>query len=189
MAQQFGSSTLANEPPSEEDQFKVQQERTLFRAVIAQDVAEVQNVLSAQRSVIDVNVQMSGASTALHHAAAGGDIEIMKALVGAGADVNIQNELLMTPLMCACLNAHEGAIRYLVDQEADQGVRNKRGQSAQEILHTVEPALDGIVGSSGGKAIIGEPAKRISRRTQKYMEQHGQSVDHCKLAWYRSGGT
>ena len=32
-----------------------------------------------------------------------------------------------------------------MDQEADQGVRNKRGQSAQEILHTVEPALDGIV--------------------------------------------
>jgi ankyrin repeat protein len=141
MAQHFGSSTWANEPPSEEEQFKVQQERTLMRAVVADDAGEVKNVLAQQAAVIDINVKMSGGSTVLHHAAGKGNVEIMQLLRKQGADVDIQNAICMTPLMMACLNGNEKAIKFLVSEGADKGVKNTRGMSAKDILGERHPNI------------------------------------------------
>lgn len=58
-------------------------------------------------------------NTALHFAAANGSIEKVRALINAGASINIKNRLGNTPLMAACYKDNALVVVYLISQNAD----------------------------------------------------------------------
>jgi hypothetical protein len=76
----------------------------LIESVISSDVLQslepqVKKVAAwLQRAGVPVNVKDTGGNTPLHYAAYGGSLELMKVLIEMGADVDIQNKDLRTPL-------------------------------------------------------------------------------------------
>jgi len=73
--------------------------------------------------------------TPLMKAAEEGDLRRVKALIGAGADVNAQQELYCreTALMFAVEKGHLGCVRALVTAGADLNAKNHVGKTALEI--------------------------------------------------------
>lgn len=72
--------------------------------------------------------------TALFYAAEKGHEKMMRALHGAGANVDLADATGETPLMAAARNGHEGAAKLLVGTwGADRMVKNKAGETAEQI--------------------------------------------------------
>ena len=72
--------------------------------------------------------------TALHHATRNGDLEIVEALVGSGADVNVTSDHGHFPLYCAAGHGHVETTRYLVEHGADLQARLGDGKTVIEWL-------------------------------------------------------
>ena len=131
--------TWANEPPSEEEQFKVKQERTLMRAVLGNDEKEVERVLEEQGSVIDVNFESSGRSRPLHAAASVNSVEIASLLLKAGAEINATNSLGYTPLFVAVINENKQVAEFLIQSGAD--TKRKSTKHNQSLKDLATPSL------------------------------------------------
>ena len=132
----FGSLTWANEPPSEEEQFKVKLERSLFRAVYAGDCGQIKSLLESNRSVLNPNCEGSGRSRPLHIAASRGDIAACRLLVAHGADFNAVNSLGFTPLFTAAANGMGDCVQWLQSQGVDVRKVSKKGQNAREVARS-----------------------------------------------------
>lgn len=72
-------------------------------------------------------------NTALHFAAANGSFKKVKALVEAGAEINIQNAVGNTPLMSACINDNVLIVSYLISKGADFLEVNENNRDALAI--------------------------------------------------------
>ena len=125
--------TWANEPPSEEEQFKVKQERSLMRAVLKGDEWEVQRLLEEQGGVIDVNFESSGRSRPMHAAASVNSVEICNMLLKAGAEINATNSLGYTPLFVAVVNENKQVAQLLIESGADTKRKSKHNQTLKDI--------------------------------------------------------
>ena len=69
--------------------------------------------------------------TALHYAAMGGRLEVMKRLVDAGQDVNQRDELgERTPLMLAAWQGRTDCVEYLIQKGAQLDLEEKNNQTA-----------------------------------------------------------
>lgn len=130
----FGSLTWANEPPSEEEQFKVKQERSLFRAVYSGDCVQIKSLLEGNRLI--ANCEGSGRSRPLHISAARGDIAACQLLIAHGADLNATNSLGFTPLFTAAANGMGDCVQWLQGQGADIRKISKKGQSARDVARS-----------------------------------------------------
>lgn len=64
-----------------------------------------------------------------------GDLEMVRALVQAGADVNFADEYGITALMNSVSGGHVELVKYLLDAGADARARDAEGYTA--LLHTV----------------------------------------------------
>ena len=77
-------------------------------------------VLTALQSQADPNTSESTYGwTALHYAASAGNIEMMKALIDAGANINAQNKEGHTPLYKAVWNSRIAAVQELISSKAN----------------------------------------------------------------------
>ena len=72
--------------------------------------------------------------TALHHATRNGDLEIVKLLIGSGADVNGTSDHGHFPLYCAAGHGHVETTQYLVEHGADLQARLGDGKTVVEWL-------------------------------------------------------
>ena len=73
-------------------------------------------------TVDDINTRIGGI-TPLYRASYGGKIEIVRALIEAGADVNIERDINRgTPLHIACFRGHLDIVRALIEAGADVNV-------------------------------------------------------------------
>ncbi len=83
-------------------------------------------------------------NTPLMRAAFEGLVEIMKLLLSFGANINAQNDRNYTPLMFAIhANANRiAAVQLLLENGADQMLRNQRGQTALESAEGMDPHED-----------------------------------------------
>ena len=66
----------------------------------------------------------------IFRAAADGDLDAVKRLVGEGVSVDAANQRGFSPLHMAAWNAHLEVVKYLVSQGADVGVTDADGETA-----------------------------------------------------------
>ena len=85
------------------------------------------------------------ARTKLHVAAQDGNIDVVRMLLGAGADTNIMNKDGRTPLHCAAWGGRTDHVRLLLDAGADINLMSNKGKTplhyAEEKGHTDIVAL------------------------------------------------
>jgi hypothetical protein len=67
---------------------------------------------------MDPNARDIGRNSALMNATAGGHVDIVRMLLGTGAQVNVTNARGMTPLAAAILNDHPAVVALLLDAGA-----------------------------------------------------------------------
>jgi hypothetical protein len=72
--------------------------------------------------------------TALHYAASGGQLELVKVLIEQHAFIDAQSPNNTTPLMMAARMRALPVVQYLVDQGADPSLRNQAGLDAAAYL-------------------------------------------------------
>ena len=56
-----------------------------------------------------------------------------KALIKAGAELNVQDSDGNTPLLLACKNSNEKVVRYLLRSGADAAIQNNKGETAMDL--------------------------------------------------------
>jgi ankyrin repeat protein len=96
-----------------------------------EDAAEVVRLLAAAGAEIDVQDNFYG-NSALHEALNAG---MAKALISAGANINLKNKDGQTPLM---LTLDEEIARALLDAGADASLKDNRGKTALDIAREFE---------------------------------------------------
>ena len=100
----------------------------LVEAAMRGDAAEVRALL---RRKADVNAAQGDGMTALHWAAYRDDLEMLKLLLAAGADVKAATRVgALTPLMLACANGDPAAVEALLRAGADPNNANANGTRA-----------------------------------------------------------
>src|SRR5262245_39121835 len=95
----------------------------LFQAIRNGDVAYVK----AHSSKSELDARDSRGATPLMHAAAFGNLETLKALIDAGADVNARNTFDATALLWAARDPEKA--RLLVEHGADVNAISKQGRT------------------------------------------------------------
>ncbi len=85
---------------------------TLKQLTANQMDADIQSIISAMSSAGDDKIQ------------------IMISLIARGADINAQDKVGDTALMCAAATQNEKAIRLLLENEANTNISNKKGVTA-----------------------------------------------------------
>ncbi len=86
----------------------------------------------------------------LHFAAGVGDVELVRALVAAGAAVDARSLAGHTPLWWACNNGRTAAARELLAAGADPNIRCTEGYSPLGRVMCSDPAMMALVTSHGG---------------------------------------
>jgi ankyrin repeat protein len=125
----------------------------------------------------DVNQRSNDGSTALLWLAHWNDFETAQLLVGAGANPNIANDFLMTPLSQACTNSSAAFVRLLLRAGSDPNARIETGETP---LHTcsrtgaVEAVLDLI--EFGAKVQATEPEQNQTALMWAAAERHPDVV-------------
>lgn len=103
--------------------------------------------------------------TGLTYAAASGSMayDVAVFLIGAGADIDAQNNNGMTPLMLGAKGGSEAYVELFLTHNADQTLRDKEGRTAEDIAI-----------ASGRQSVVDEFEKhrrRVARAAQEAAEQ------------------
>ncbi|MCD7937282.1 MAG: ankyrin repeat domain-containing protein, partial [Tannerellaceae bacterium] len=105
-----------NEQPFSTEE-KQEIENTLVYAVYQRNLNQLKTMLPAPKS--ELNRKMKKAGAPLHIAATNGDIEIVRLLVEAKANINITDTWKRTALICAIESGHLEIAKYLIENGAD----------------------------------------------------------------------
>jgi uncharacterized protein len=121
------SNQLALDPMAQEQ---------FFDAVKAGNLSRVQSFVD--RHVIDPVFTLDHGSTALHYAAAQGDLRIVKYLVSKKVNIDAQDAGGTTALMWASYKHHPKVVEYLIGRKANLAIRREGGDRALEIARGVD---------------------------------------------------
>ena len=138
---QFGNKTYNT---SNSTKPIIQQTINLHQAVISGDIKAVHEQIKAGA---DINIKdPSGGSSPLITAAVFGKTEIAKALIDAGADLNLTNNEGSTPLITAAFFCRTEIVEALLANGADKTIKNNAGSTAFDTVSTpfenVKPIYD-----------------------------------------------
>lgn len=103
----------------------------LLKSVIKRDSAAALDILKLGSP--DLTLADRSGMSALCHAAAKGLVEVVKALIAAGADINYQNFTKgagLTPLMRACFDGQDEAVDLLLGAGARANLKDAEGRTA-----------------------------------------------------------
>lgn len=105
---------------------------SLTPLILASYTGEVETVRWLLDQRVDPNGRNDNAETALHTSggAASGSEEIVKLLVGAGADVEAKDGNGRAPLVVHAQEGHLGAVKILLERKANVDARDKDGVAA-----------------------------------------------------------
>lgn len=101
------------------------QVHSLIRSVRSNDLAAVARTISSNPEM--VRARDNARSTPLHHAAAFASVDMLKLLLGKGADPNAQNDRRSTPLHWATHD--EAKVRLLISRGAAIDVKQAEGRT------------------------------------------------------------
>jgi ankyrin repeat protein len=123
----------------------------LFEAV---DKGDLGSVIKCIKSGIDMNEAdprelIGSGNTPLHHAANCGHVEIVRALIDAGADVNVRCHRGWTPLIRACNAGHYEVAKVLLETSADVNAVNNEGYTAYDRIMMSDERLIKLLESYG----------------------------------------
>jgi uncharacterized protein len=104
----------------------------MLSAVEGNNVAQVRQLLASKLSP-NSREDSRSSPTFLTHAAYHGRLEIVQALLSAGASINASDGDLRTPLMQAAAQGHLEIVRLLLRSGAMPQYRDRWGQTALEI--------------------------------------------------------
>jgi uncharacterized protein len=121
------SNQLALDPMAQEQ---------FFDAVKSGNLSRVQSFVD--RHVIDPVFTLDHGSTALHYAAAQGDLRIVKYLVSKKVNIDAQDAGGTTALMWASYKHHPKVVEYLIGRKANLAIRREGGDRALEIARGVD---------------------------------------------------
>lgn len=88
---------------------------------------------SAVQALLDHDAEVNNPGwTALHYAAAAGDVEIIKLLLDKSAYIDAESPNKTTPLMMAARAGQFSSVKLLVEEGADGTLKNEQGLDAVE---------------------------------------------------------
>lgn len=115
-------------------------------------VAAFQSDTAMAIALIDKGVEINRPGwTALHYAAASGNVAIIRRLLDESAFIDAESPNRTTPLMMAARSGHRDAARLLLDEGADVSLKNEAGldavgfaraQGHGELARLLEAALE-----------------------------------------------
>ena len=101
----------------------------LYTAIDAGDIELTGRILDGGHRID----RGSSGMTPLMRACVSGQIEIIRMLIGRGADVNATNELGWTLLMIATLNKKSQVVSLLIQSGADPYIKSEQGRTALDM--------------------------------------------------------
>ena len=125
---QGGTSLTADQVEAGAPEVKVTREELVAR-LPSELVKEFDQEIKQEQQVKRTRPKQQGGLTALHFAAREGDLDSVKALVEAGADVNEVSEFGWTPLLTATQNRYYQMGKYLLEHGANPNIANEGGWS------------------------------------------------------------
>lgn len=104
--------------------------------------------------ISDLNQHNMIDDTPLHTACSWGQLEPVKVLVEAGADVNARGDLGATPLFNAVIGKNAEVVKYLIQEGADPGIVNNDGKPVSEYARNISasPEILQILKEKKGKS-------------------------------------
>lgn len=103
----------------------------IHRAIVDNDVARVTELLKANPALATAPDEGDPyRSQSLHFAAMGGNVELARILIEAGADIECGDTDESTPLQVACMRRHAEMVAYLLSKGADPNRRDRNGAYA-----------------------------------------------------------
>lgn len=132
----------------------------------------IENVrILLENETIDMDLGNDTEQTPLHLAAGGGYMEIVEALVGNGADINIQDAYGMTPLHHAVRNSYSNIVDFLVHNGAILNIEDNNGDMPIDIAI-----------SEDIREILLQRINQIAASQQMFIEQEPRSLtEHCAI--------
>jgi hypothetical protein len=105
-----------------------------FNAVKSGNLNRVESLV--ERHVIDPVFTLDHGSSALHYAAAQGDLRIVKYLISKRVNIDAQDAGGTTPLMWAVYKQKPKVVEYLLQKKANPSIRREGGDRALEIARS-----------------------------------------------------
>lgn len=85
------------------------------------------------KKILTVNSKIGYGDYLINTAATRGDIEEIKILLDAGADINANGENNFSPLHNAVEQGHYEAVKFLIEKGADTLIKNSDGNSPADL--------------------------------------------------------
>jgi len=99
-------------------------------------IAAYQSDTSSALALIDKNAEINRPGwTALHYAAASGNLAVIRRLLEVSAYIDAESPNKTTPLMMAARAGHAPAVKLLLDEGADASLKNEAGLDAAAFAH------------------------------------------------------
>lgn len=129
----------------------------LVDAVKDRNVAAVRALLKKR---VDVNAVEGDGATALHWAVYRDDLQMVDLMIGAGAKVNVANDLKITPLYLAAANGNAAIVERLLKAGANPDTPSETG-----VTPLMEAARTGSAGAV--RSLLAQEAKVNAKETDR----------------------
>ena len=140
------------------------------------------------RQELDVNTAQADGATALHWAAYWNERDTLELLLGAGGNMNAENDYGATPLWVACANRHAGIVERLLEAGAKPNLGPRSGETVlMRCAHTGDPAAVRALLAYGADVHATDPSRgqtalmwAIANRhpdVTRVLLEHGAGVD------------
>ena len=140
-----------------------QENRDQLRLAAQQgDLEKVSELLDLGVDPDQTRDDFTGGDTALVFAADNGHVQVVKALLAAGANKDLPNSWGQSALWCACFCGHLECVRVLMEAGADTSIMCCTGDYAGK------KAVNVVSGRNSGAihALLGDPKRRSSARAE-----------------------
>jgi len=119
---------------------------------------------------------------ALVTAADQGHYEFVRALISAGADVNISTQFGDTPLIAAARHGHDAIIELLLAHGADVNMQDRDGDTPLSVaIHHGRESTVALLKDQGAREPDGPSAKQLMMEALRKTQQAGASLVHADV--------
>ncbi|KAG7379020.1 hypothetical protein PHYPSEUDO_009152 [Phytophthora pseudosyringae] len=152
---------------------------TLLHIAAKYGARNVLQVLKTSSVRGDVNAADSLGNTALHYAADGAQLEVARALLEMGADVNLRNRRLTAPLHMAVSKARVGMAKLLLEEgQADVNAADYQDNTAVLLLAVMTTSdMDEYIGDGEE-----EEGESVQLQMAKLLIEQGADVNAANTA-------